>query len=77
MKDICKRLSAGTGLDFKISNDTCEPYARGDALNYWVTTWKDGFTLEANSIHDYVFCGKFGTESELIDKIISLENSYK
>ena len=77
MKDLCKRLTEGTGLPFKISDDTCEPYARGSALNYWITTWKDGFTLEANSIYDNVFTGKFGNEPELIDKIISLENQYQ
>ena len=77
MKELCERLTAGTGLDFKVSSDTCEPYARGGALNYWVTTWKGGFTLEANSIYDNVFSGPLANEPELIDKINELENSYR
>lgn len=77
MKDLCNRLSAATGLTFKINDDTGEPAASGAALNYWVTTWKDGFTLEANSIYDNVFAGPIKTEAELIAKIAELENDFR
>ena len=29
MKDLCNRLSAATGLTFRIDSDTCEPAAGG------------------------------------------------
>lgn len=77
MKELCNRLSDATGLTFKISEDTCEPAASGAALNYWVTTWKDGFTLEANSIDENVFVGSIKTEAELIAKINELENDFR
>ena len=77
MKELCNRLSLATGLAFKISDDTCEPAASGAALNYWVTTWRDGFTLEANSIYDNVFSGQIKTEAELIAKINELENDFR
>ena len=77
MKDLCNRLSEGTGLTFKINDDTGEPAASGAALNYWVTTWKDGFTLEANSIYDNVFAGPIKTETDLIKKITELENDFR
>ena len=77
MKELCNRLSADTGLTFRIDPDTCEPAASGAALNYWVTTWKDGFTLEANSIYDNVFAGPIKTETELIAKINELENDFR
>ncbi len=77
MKELCNRLSDATGLTFKISEDTCEPAASGAALNYWVTTWKDGFTLEANSIDANVFAGPITTEAELIAKINELENDFR
>lgn len=77
MKELCNRLSDATGLTFKISEDTCEPAASGAALNYWVTTWKDGFTLEANSIDENVFAGPIKTEAELIAKINELENDFR
>lgn len=77
MKDLCKRLSDETGLTFKINDDTGEPAASGAALNYWVTNWKDGFTLEANSIYDNVFAGAIKTETELIAKINELENDFR
>ena len=77
MKELSNRLSAATGLTFRIDDDTCEPAASGAALNYWVTTWKDGFTLEANSIYDNVFAGSIKTETELIAKINELENDFR
>lgn len=77
MKELCNRLSADTGLTFRIDSDTCEPAASGAALNYWVTTWKDGFTLEANSIYDNVFAGPIKTEAEPIKKINELENDFR
>jgi hypothetical protein len=78
MKELCKRLTEGTGLDFKVSSDTCEPFScDGSALNYWITTMKNGFMLEATAPHGEVFSGNVSNESELIDKIISLENQYK
>lgn len=73
----CITLTKGTGLDFKLSSDTCEPHASGAALNYWVTSYKDGFVLEANSIYDEVYTGKFTNEADLIAKIIELENDYR
>jgi len=78
MKDICKRLSDETGLTFKIGDDTCEPFSHdGTTLNYWITTLKTGFMLEATALHGEVFSGNVSNESELIDKIISLENQYQ
>lgn len=73
----CITLTKGTGLDFKLSSDTCEPHASGSALNYWITSYKGGFTLEANSIYDEVYRGTFTKESDLIDKIIELENDFR
>ena len=77
MKELCNRLSDATDLRFRIDSDTCEPTASGEALNYWVTTWKDGFTLEANSIYDNVYSGPLKTETELISKINELENDFR
>lgn len=77
MKDLCERLSELTGIAWRVDSDTCEPAASGEALNYWVTTWKDGFTLEANSIYDNVFAGPLKTEQDLISKINELENDFR
>ena len=77
MKDLCNRLSADTGLTFKINDDTGEPAASGAALNYWVTTYKDGFHLAVSSIYDEVFEGHVGAESDLIKKINELENDFR
>ena len=77
MKDLCERLSAGTDLEFKVDSDTCEPTASGAALNYWLTSYKDGFHLVANSIYDEVFSGHVGDETGLISKINELENDLR
>ena len=77
MKDLCNRLSVATGLTFRISPDTCEPAAVGAALNYWLTSYKDGFHLVANSIYEEVFDGHVGDETGLIAKINELENDFR
>jgi hypothetical protein len=77
MRELCNRLSAATGLTFKIDSDTCEPAAEGAALNYWLTSYKDGFHLVANSIYDEVFDGHVGGEAGLIKKINELENDFR
>ena len=77
MKDLCNRLSDATGLHFRIDSDTCEPASCGAALNYWLTSYKDGFHLVANSIYDEVFAGQLPDEAELIKKINELENDYR
>jgi len=77
MKDICKRLSEATGLEFKVDDDTCEPAADGAALNYWLTSYKEGYHLLANSIYDEVFSGHVGGEADLIAKINELENDFR
>jgi hypothetical protein len=77
MKDLCKRLSEATGLKFRIDSDTCEPAASGAALNYWLTSYKEGYHLVANSIYDEVFDGHVGGEADLIAKINELENDYR
>ena len=77
MKDLCNRLSAATGLTFRIDSDTCEPAAGGAALNYWITSYKDGYHLVANSIYDEVFGGHVGDEAVLIKKISELENDFR
>jgi len=77
MKDLCERLSAATGITFRIDDDTCEPAASGAALNYWVSSYKDGFFLEANSIYDEVYASYVPGDAELIKKINELENDYR
>lgn len=77
MKDLCNRLSVATGLHFRIDSDTCEPAAGGAALNYWLTSYKDGFHLVANSIYEEVFDGHVGDETGLIAKINELENDFR
>ena len=77
MKDLCKRLSEAAGLTFRIDSDTGEPAASGAALNYWLTSYKDGFQLVANSIYDEVFSGHLPNEAELISKINELENDFR
>ena len=77
MKELCNRLSDATGLTFRIDSDTCEPAAGGAAFNYWLTSYKDGFQLVANSIYDEVFSGHLPNEAELISKINELENDYR
>lgn len=77
MKDLCNRLSEDTGLTFRIDSDTCEPAAEGAALNYWLTSYKDGFQLVANSIYEEVFSGHLPNEAELIKKINELENDFR
>jgi len=77
MKDLCNRLSDATGLRFRIDSDTCEPAAVGAALNYWLTSYKDGFHLVANSIYDEVFAGQLPDEAGLIAKINELENDFR
>ncbi len=77
MKDLCERLTAATGLEFKVDSDTCEPAASGAALNYWVSSYKDGFFLEANSIYDEVYASYLAGDAELIKKINELENDFR
>jgi len=77
MKDLCNRLSDATGLRFRIDGDTCEPAASGAALNYWLTIYKEGYHLAANSIYDEVFDGHVGDEAGLIAKINELENDFR
>lgn len=77
MKDLCNRLSDATGLTFRISPDTCEPASCGAVLNYWLTSYKDGFHLVANSIYEEVFDGHVGDETGLIAKINELENDFR
>jgi len=77
MKDLCERLAAGTGLEFKIDSDTCEPAASGAALNYWLTSYKEGYHLVVNSIYDEVYSGHVGGEADLIAKINELENDFR
>lgn len=77
MKDLCKRLSDATGLHFRVDDDTCEPAASGADLNYWLTSYKEGYHLVANSIYDEVFSGHVGGEADLIAKINELENQYQ
>jgi len=77
MKDLCERLTAATGIDFAIDSDTCEPAASGAALCYWLTSYKDGYHLVANSIYDEVFSGHVGGEAGLIAKINELENDFR
>ena len=73
MQTLCNRLSESTGITFRIDSDTCEPAASGSVLNYWLTSYKDGFHLCANSIYDEVFSGQLANEKELIEKIKELE----
>jgi hypothetical protein len=77
MKDLCKRLSEATDLRFRVDDDTCEPAASGAALNYWLTSYKEGYHLCANSIYDEVFDGHVGDEAGLIKKINELENDFR
>lgn len=77
MKDLCERLSAATGITFNIDDDTCEPAASGAELNYWVSSYKDGFFLEANSIYDEGYASYMPSEAELIKKINELENDFR
>ena len=77
MKELCNRLSDATRLTFRIDSDTCEPAASGAALNYWVTTYRDGYHLAVSSIYDEVFEGHVGAESDLIKKINELENDFR
>jgi len=77
MTDLCKRLSEATDLRFRVDDDTCEPAASGAALYYWLTSYKDGYHLVANSIYDEVFDGHVGGESDLIAKINELENEFR
>jgi hypothetical protein len=77
MKDLCNRLTGATGLTFRIDSDTCEPAAVGAILHYWLTSYKDGYHLVANSIYDEVFAGQLPNEVELIKKINELENDFR
>jgi hypothetical protein len=77
MNNLCERLTAGTGLEFKIDSDTCEPAASGALLDYWLTSYKDGYHLVANSIYDEVYSGHAGGETDLIAKINELENDFR
>ncbi len=78
MKELCNRLSANTGLTFNINDDTSEPMASGNALNYWMTSYNcGGFYLMSNSIYDEVFGGHLPNEAELIKKINELENDFR
>jgi hypothetical protein len=77
MKELCKRLSEATDLRFQVDDDTCEPAANGEVLNYWLTSYKDVYHLVANSIYEEVFSGHVGGESDLIAKINELENDFR
>lgn len=41
--DICATLTDATGITFKLGEDTREPQAVGEVLNYWITTSNTGF----------------------------------
>lgn len=76
MKDLILKLSHGTGLNFRIDGDTCDPAASGALLEYWLTSYKQGYQLVANSIYDEVFSGYLPNEAELIKKVNELENDF-
>ncbi len=71
--NLCQRLTDGTGITFRISDDTCDPVGVGQ-FSYWVTTFANGFDLYVSNSIDEVFHGGLGTESTLIAKINQLED---
>lgn len=77
MDTLTSQLSRGTGLTFRTDDDTCEPAASGAALNYWITSYKAGFRLVANSIYDEVYSGDLDSVEALIAKINELENDFR
>jgi len=77
MDTLISQLSHGTGLTFRIDDDTCEPAASGAALNYWITSIKGGYWLVASSIYDEVYSGDIYSLETLIDKINELENDLR
>lgn len=78
-RNFCQRLTDGTGITFRISDDTCESVGIGQ-FSYWVTSWAKypveapGFVLLASNSIDEVYHGQLSDESALIEKINEIED---
>ena len=72
-REFCQRLTDGTGITFRISDDTCDPVGQGEFW-YWITSFANGFDLYVSNSIDEVFHGGLENESALIAKINELED---
>lgn len=70
---MIKRLKEATKLDWKIHQDTNDPWATGDNYSYWVEYFNDGYKLQWANMFAAFAPEKTLTFEQLTKKINTLE----